>query len=260
MEWAYTLVPKNKPKLDDPVLIEGLPGIGNVGKIAVDYIIEKTQAQKLYTIYSHHIPHSVFVTEDNLVEMPRIEIYYKKFRKKRDLLLLTGETQPIDEPSCFSFCESILKNISEYHCKEIITMGGIGLRELPKNPTTYITGTSKEFVKKYKTPKLSNDLYGKIGPIVGVSGVLVALSRMYKKQAISVLGETIAHPMYIDVRAAKEILTFINDALGLDVNLKYLDGEIKEMETQLKAIEELEIIQQTQDTHQPRKKNMSYIG
>jgi len=31
----------SKPlKLKNPILIEGLPGIGNVGKIAIDYIID----------------------------------------------------------------------------------------------------------------------------------------------------------------------------------------------------------------------------
>jgi len=29
-----------KPKLKDPILIEGLPGIGNIGKLAVDFIID----------------------------------------------------------------------------------------------------------------------------------------------------------------------------------------------------------------------------
>ncbi len=34
-----------KPKLNNPILIEGLPGIGNVGKVAVDFLIEELKAK-----------------------------------------------------------------------------------------------------------------------------------------------------------------------------------------------------------------------
>ena len=39
-EWKVTKVGKT-PKLVNPILIEGLPGIGNVGKVAVDFIIDE---------------------------------------------------------------------------------------------------------------------------------------------------------------------------------------------------------------------------
>ena len=35
------------PKLNNPVFIEGLPGIGNVGKVAVDFVIDETIKQRI---------------------------------------------------------------------------------------------------------------------------------------------------------------------------------------------------------------------
>ncbi len=266
MEWVFSLATKTKPRLDNPILIEGLPGIGNVGKIAVDFMIEKLNATKLYTIYSHHIPHSVFVNENNIVEFPKIEIYYKKFQKKRDLLILTGDTQPIDEPSCFSFCERILHVVNQYHCKEIITLGGIGLKEIPEDPKLFITGSSKNFIKKYKTPKLNDKLYGHVGPIVGVTGVLVAMAKLKKLDAISLLGETLGHPMFIGVKSAKKILEFMNETFDYGLKLKYLDEEIKDMETELKIVDEMDALHIPHETEQSRGKksknqnHVTYIG
>ena len=74
--WEVTLEEKTIPKFKKPILIEGLPGIGNVGKIAVDFMIEELGAKKLYSFFSYKLPHSVFVNTDNLVEMPKLEIYY----------------------------------------------------------------------------------------------------------------------------------------------------------------------------------------
>ena len=101
-----------KPSLKKAVLIEGLPGIGNVGKVAVDFIIDELKAKKLYEITSDTFPHSVFVNEDNLVELPKIEIYYKKVNG-HDLLLLGGDVQPIDELSSYGFCEKVLDLIKK---------------------------------------------------------------------------------------------------------------------------------------------------
>ena len=75
--WKIAQIGKT-PKLNNPLLIEGLPGIGNVGKVAVDFLIDELKAKKLYDITSYTFPHSVFVNEDNLVELPIVEIFYKQ--------------------------------------------------------------------------------------------------------------------------------------------------------------------------------------
>ena len=45
MAWNVNQI--SKVKIKDPVLIEGLPGMGNVGKIAVDFLIDVLNAKKL---------------------------------------------------------------------------------------------------------------------------------------------------------------------------------------------------------------------
>src|SRR3989344_613207 len=94
-------------KIKNPILIEGLPGVGNVGKIATDFIIDNLNAKKLFEISSYNFPHCVFVNEDNLVELPAIEIFHKKIHNT-DFLFLAGDIQPLDERSCYEFCVSIL--------------------------------------------------------------------------------------------------------------------------------------------------------
>ena len=104
VKWEITQETKKLPKLKDPIFIEGLPGIGNVGKIAVDFLVDELKAKKLYSLFSYSFPHSVFVGHDDLVSMPKIEIYYKKFASssgKRDILILVGDIQPVDEVGCY---------------------------------------------------------------------------------------------------------------------------------------------------------------
>lgn len=194
-----------KPKLNNPILIEGLPGIGNVGKVAVDFLVDELNATKIYEVTSHTFPHSVFVNEDNLVELPKIEIFYKKFNnKKQDLILLCGDVQPIDEVSSYEFSEKVLDIVEQFKSKEVITLGGIGLGEIPKKPKVYCTANTKKIVQKYKNGMVNDQLYGVVGPIIGVSGLLVGLAKKRNIDAISFLAETYGHPMYLGIQGAMQ--------------------------------------------------------
>ncbi|MAH02068.1 MAG: PAC2 family protein [Candidatus Woesearchaeota archaeon] len=223
-----------KPKLNNPILVEGLPGIGNVGKVAVDFLIDELKAKKLYEITSHTFPHSVFVNEDNLVELPMIEVFYKKFDgKKQDLILLSGDVQPVDEVSSYEFSERVLDMTEQFKGKEIITLGGIGLAEVPKKPKVYCTGSTKKIIQKYKNGMVNDKLYGVVGPIVGVSGLLVGLAKKRNMEGISFLAETYGHPMFLGIKGAIEILKVLDNKLNLKISMKRLNKEIKGIESDM---------------------------
>lgn len=217
------------PKLKNPILIEGLPGMGNVGKIVIDYIIENLDAKKLCEIHSDKFPNSVFVNEKNLIELPKIQLYYKNI-KNNSYIFLAGDIQPIEENSCYEFCELILDTFQKYKGKEIITIGGIGLPEPPQKPKVFATANNKSIIKKYKNKNINSKLYGIVGPIIGVSGLLLGLSNERNIPAISFLAETFGHPSYLGIKGAREILQNLNQNLKLNLDLKNLDKEIKEIE------------------------------
>ena len=222
------------PKISKAVLIEGLPGIGNVGKISVDFLVEKLKAKKIYSMFSYTMPHSVFVNEDNLVELPAIDIYYYR-QKNQDFLFLVGDVQPTEEASSYSFCETILDLLSEVGCKEIITTGGIGLHVVPENPQVYTSGNSKGLIEQYqKKVKVNDKLYGIVGPIVGVSGLLLGLSQKRKMPALTLLAETYGHPLYIGIHGAREIVKILNKYYDFNLDMKAMDKEIADIEKEIK--------------------------
>ncbi len=232
-----------KPRLNRPILIEGLPGIGNVGKVTVDFITDELKAKKLYEITSYSFPHSVFVNDQNLVELPKIEMFYRK--GKTDLLILAGDIQPMDEISSYEFSEKMLDIAEQYKTKEIITLGGIGLNEIPKKPKVYCAANSKKMLKKYKHKLIHGKIYGVVGPIVGISGLLLGLSAKRNIPGITFLAETYSHPMYLGVKGAREIIKVLNDKLKLGIDVEKLKKEIDEVES--------EIIKRTKDLEEVSK-------
>ncbi|MFC1691170.1 PAC2 family protein [Nanoarchaeota archaeon] len=265
MTWKITKIAKNIPPLNNPVLIEGLPGIGNVGKIAVDFIVDELKAKKCHDFFSSTFPHSVFVNERNLVELPKIELYYKSFndKKKQDLLLLSGDVQPMDEVASYEFCDAFLSLAVELGCREIITIGGIGLPDVPEKPSVHCTGSSKKIIDSYiKNTKALKNLHTLVGPIVGVSGLLVGLSKKYKMEGVCFLAETYGHPLFLGIKGSQEVLKILDKKFKLKLNLTELEKEILDIEEDLKKSQDLSEISKSSKTKKYRgmTKNMSYIG
>src|SRR2546428_5729820 len=81
------------PKLDDPIFIEGLPGIGNVGKLAAEHLKDELKAGKFAEIFSKYFPPQVLVQHDGQVKLVNNEMHFVKRGAGLDLVLLTSDYQ-----------------------------------------------------------------------------------------------------------------------------------------------------------------------
>jgi len=231
--WQVTY--HKKVPLSNLVLIEGMPGIGNVGKICMDVLIAETGAELIMSFFSFDLPNAVFVNEYNLVDLPRINMYHKKVNNQ-DMLFLTGDVQPISEHSCYAFCKIILEMLKVHNCRHIVTLGGIGLAEMPSNPKLFITGNDARYVEniinhlKQHNILISPNIYGHVGPILGVSGVLLGMAKNYSIDAYSLLAETFGHPVYLGLKGARLILSAIVPGYKLDIKISKLEKEIQQID------------------------------
>src|SRR3989344_919172 len=221
-----------KANIKNPVLIEGLPGMGNVGKIAVDFMIDALKAKKIYEMFSYDLPHCVFINKDNLMELPTINVYHKDIGK-RSLLFLAGDIQPVSEHSCYEFCNMILDTFHKGSEMEIITLGGIALQKIPKDPRIFCTGNSKSYMNKFQSDLVNTNVYGTVGPIIGVSGLLPGLAAKREIPAVALLAETFGHPNYLGVKGARNLLKVLNKQLKLKVDIAELDKEVESVEEEL---------------------------
>jgi len=245
----------NKIQFKDSVLIEGLPGIGNVGKITLDYLIDSLNPAAFLEVYSNSFPNSVFVNEKNLIDLPKITLYYKKISGK-EFIFLGGDVQPVDERASYEFCEEVLKLLMKFNTRKIITLGGIGLPRIPNSPKIYATANSKGALNIFTDKKVNKDIFGTVGPIIGVTGLIAGLSREYKIDAVCLLAQTFGHPNYLGIKGARELLKVLDEKFKFNLDFKSLNEEIKDIEKEIKnktrEITGITGIKQGQET--------SYIG
>jgi uncharacterized protein (TIGR00162 family) len=257
-EWKITTL--KKLKINKPVLIVGMPGIGNVGKIAADIMVDQLKAERIVSFFSFCLPNSVFVQENNMVELPRIEMKHKR-KGNNDFLFLVGDVQPMKEEDAYAFASAVLSVAVKYNCREIVTLGGIGLGELPVSPRVFCTGNDKKFIDEFVKLGANNKLHGVVGPIMGISGLLLGLSKGDGKEAkiraVSLLIETFAHPMHIGLREAKELMGILEKKYKLGVDMKKVESDIKKLEKSLKPLaKQQEMLEQEKMSHQ----DTTYIG
>jgi uncharacterized protein (TIGR00162 family) len=243
-----------KPKLKNPILLEGLPGIGNVGKLAVEHLIESVNAIKFAELYSKDFPPQVFINTDGTIELVNNEFFYWKAKKKnqKDLILLTGDYQGLSSHGQYELVETILDIAQELGVKEIYTLGGYGLGHDIKDPKVLCATTDKKLVKTMKN-------YGAVfkknepgGGIVGASGLLLGLGKLRELKGVCLMGET---PGYlVDPKSAKAVLKIIMKITNMKINLSELEKKAKEIQHIAHQLREIENISKEKPD------DLKYIG
>ena len=255
-----------RPKLNNPILIEGLPGVGNIGRVAVGYLIDELKAEKFAQLYSKHFFPFVVLHDENLIHLLKNEFYYWKAEKKgqRDLIFLVGDCQSLSPQGHYEIIEKILDYAQGFGVKEIYTVGGMATGEIEEKPEVIGAVTHKELLKKYDGYGIKFEAGKKIGYIVGAAGLLLGLGIERGMKGICLLGETSGFPIVTDPKAAEVVLQSLTKILNVEIDMTKLERKVKEMEKFIKKIEELQKKALMQiEKHEPGetgKEQLRYIG
>jgi len=249
---------KMKPDLKKPVLIEGLPGLGMVGRIATRYLIKQLKAKKLAELYSPHFPYYVLVNKKGSVRLLRGEFHFwKNETGENDLIILTGDHQAQTIEGQYDVASCILDFAEKYAVKMAVTIGGYR-KEAEKTPKVVAVSTNPKLLNRALQAEAVTSPAG--NPIVGTAGLLLGLARFRNIDALCLLGETCGYLR--DPRAAKSVLRVLQKILDLKVDLSGLEGEIKKSNEIVEKMREIEERREAyaQKIRQMEEERITYIS
>jgi uncharacterized protein (TIGR00162 family) len=220
---------------NNPILIEGLPGLGLVGKIALRYMIKQLKPQKVAYLYSPHFPYFVLVNKKGNVRLLRGVFYYYKNPNGNDLILFTGDSQSQTIEGQYEIADQILNFSEKHNVKTIATIGGYRMEPTEK-PKVFIAATSQEVLDKAVNAGATLSTAG--SPIVGTAGLILGLAKFKKIDALCLLGETRGY--LPDPLSAKSVLEVLKSTFNFDLDLKGLDEEIARAETMVTRLQQIE--------------------
>jgi hypothetical protein len=175
------------PKLNNPIFVEGLPGFGNVGKIAARLLIQFSEAKLFAEYYSPYFPDYVVVSKDGICSPPHYKFYAPPRNGKLDAVVLTGYSQPpLDNVVAhYEICEELLDFAEKLSCGFVITIGGVPVSGGKKD--VYVAATSNKLAAEVM--EKGSIIYGK-GRIMGATGLLLGLAKERGLDGICLLGAT----------------------------------------------------------------------
>jgi len=223
-----TIIKESRVKPKEPTIVEGLPGLGSVGKIVALYLIRQLEAKKIATLYSPHFPYYALVDRYGVARLPKNDFYLFK-DTNLELVIITGDCQPQTTYGQYEVANEIVSYAKKCSAKLIITVGGYSSEE--KTAPKIVGAASRtELVERLTSFDVLVDKTGL--PIVGVAGLILALAKPRGVDAMCLLGETIGYVP--DPRAAKSVLEVLSKLLNIMISMDKIDKQIERM----KRIEE----------------------
>ncbi|MEM3737269.1 MAG: PAC2 family protein [Candidatus Bathyarchaeia archaeon] len=228
----------NEPDLENPTLIQGLPGLGFVGKIAVDYLIEELKPKSFAELYSTYLAMpdgslGIQVNSDGTYTLPKFE-FYAYTHSKPHLILLTGNMQPVASGQ-YEVMDSILDFVQRYGCKRVIAVGGFRTHTEQMLGQVYGVFSDERTAKEVCSLGVSAS---RGGSVTGACGLILGLGWRRKLNCIGLLGATKGE--YPDALAAKAVIDVVARLVGLQINFRRLDDEIENLRAKLEIINKLQ--------------------
>jgi len=235
-----TIKELTKTDVKNPVLIEGLPGLGMVGRIAVNFLAKQLKAKKIAELYSPHFPYYVLVNKKGNVRLLHGVFSIWKNKSREDIIFLTGDSQAQTIEGQYDVADCILRFAKKKDVKTIITIGGYR-KEAENTPKVIAVSTNPALLETALRAEAIASSAG--NPIVGTAGLLLGMAKFEKIDALCLLGETRGY--LPDPKAAKSILTVLRRILGIEVDLAELDKEIVKFEKIAERMKEIEARRET---------------
>ncbi len=229
MEEVYIQVVDKVP-LRDPILVEGLPGVGNVGKLAADYLKEKIGAKPLATFYAKCFPPQVYVSEEGLIRLVSNDLSYVRSPASggRDLLILGGDYQGMSPEGQYELTERELDFCHKLGTREVYTLAGFAQGHVVEKPRVLGAATSMKLVEAMKRYGVVFSRNDPGGGLIGASGLFLGLGRLFGMEGVCLMGETSGY--FVDPRSAEAILKVLTQVLGLSVDFADLEAKAKEID------------------------------
>ncbi|QKQ98514.1 proteasome assembly chaperone family protein [Candidatus Nanohaloarchaea archaeon] len=245
---------------ENPLFIEGLAGVGHIGRNSVSYIAEKMGARKIGEISSSHFPPYAIVSDEKTVQTIKNEIYELEREDQQDIVFLEGNAQANNPEGHHEVADKVMDLVEQVGATEIVTVGGYGTGDVVEEPDVMGVTTEEELQEKYGEYDITFE--HDVEQVVGVSGLLLGLAQERGYEGICILGET---PGFLlsDPKSTETVIKVIESIIDADLDFTDLDEKVEESQEILKKIRNLKDKQgqgQDQDGQKGQAPDLGYIG
>ena len=231
------IILNKKPK--SPTIVHGFPGLGLVGTIATEFLLDHLDVEQIGKITVDEIPAMVAIHEQKMVD-PFGIFYNKKYN-----LVILHAVAPIQGFE-WKLADFVVDVANKLQAKEIVSLEGVAGNDPNEFKTFYYTNMKKPATKFGGIEPM------KEGIIMGVTGAI--LLKGDGMPLTCLFSET--HSNLPDSKAAAKIVEGLDKYLGLKVDYAPLLKQAENFEAKLQNL----LKKGTEAADLSEKKRMSYVG
>lgn len=229
-------------KSKEPLLIEGFPGIGLVGNIASQQIIEELSMEYIGSMESRFFP-PIAVLYEGLINMP-VRIYESE---EHNLIMVVSDI-PISPSASYDVSKVLIDWAASIGVKEVISIAGIAT--MADEAKVFGAATTEGMLEKIEN---SVEIF-QMGTISGISGSIMSECFIQDIPAISLLGAT--RSQNPDPRAAAAVISVLNSIYGYSIDTESLIEQAERIEVEMQKL--AEDVRTSEQSTSPRKEFPMY--
>ncbi|MFC7020157.1 MULTISPECIES: proteasome assembly chaperone family protein [Haloarcula] len=218
---AHVEVHREDVTLDEPTLVEGLPGVGLVGKIAADHLVEVYDMDHYASAHCEGLPEiGVYADGDPQIRSP-VRFYADA---DQDLLVLQSDA-PISPSAATEFAGCIVGWFAEMDVTPVFLSGMATEPDEEREPVVYgvSTGEGASLLEAAGVDVPTED-----GAITGPTGALIHEANSIDLTSVGLVVE--ADRRFPDPRAARRLLSEgIGPIAGIEVDTDVLVDQAEQI-------------------------------
>ena len=197
------------------MIVEAVPGVGNVGKIVVDALVAKHPSRTVGWILHPDFPPHATLGDDGLIEPPRLDIKTILLGDGSTMVAVTGIMQPMTAAGQYEVAESVLGLANQSKAKRLLVLAGLASE--PDCRSIHVICSDRElrtFLEKGDI-EVSKDQPNQ--GMIGIAGMVLSLSTTLGVPSVGIVAETMGASS--DVLAADRMAKWIEQAFEVPLDL-----------------------------------------
>ena len=211
--------------LNANICLFSLPGVGNIGKAAIDALNSTNDSIELARLHHTALPPLATLDQDGLLSPPHLSVKAIEFGESEYILTITGTSQPLEPNNQGYMAREILELLKQNNVSELIVLAGMVDEAARKE--IFIVPSSSSYRVDLESRGANVRRDEPSSGAIGMAALLSSMGPVYDINSACAIATTIGASG--DIIASQNLLKSIDKWFGLkllipnDANQKLID-------------------------------------
>ena len=211
--------------LNAKICLFSLPGVGNIGKAAIDALNSTNDSIELARLHHTALPPLATLDQDGLLSPPHLSVKAIEFGESEYILTITGTSQPLEPNNQGYMAREILELLKQNNVSELIVLAGMVDEAARKE--IFIVPSSSSYRVDLESRGANVRRDEPSSGAIGMAALLSSMGPVYEINSACAIATTIGASG--DIIASQNLLKSIDKWFGLkllipnDANQKLID-------------------------------------